>query len=103
MMKALRINAIHEHVTENKSVSLDELLDRFDVSKNTIRRDIQELVDEEKLIKVHGGVSISQPLTIPYQDRKVKQLQEKQQLAQLAAEFVEDGDIIFIDSGTTTV
>ena len=103
MMKAQRINAIHEHVKENNSVSLDELVDLFDVSKNTIRRDVQELVDEEKLTKVYGGVSISKPLTIPYQDRKVKQLYEKQQLAQVAAEFVEDGDIIFIDSGTTTV
>ncbi|WP_152655879.1 DeoR/GlpR family DNA-binding transcription regulator [Oceanobacillus sp. CFH 90083] len=103
MMKAQRVTAILEYVKEKESVSLDELVDRFGVSKNTIRRDIQELVDEEQLVKVYGGVSISKPLTVPYQDRKVKQFHEKKTLAKLAAEFIEDGDIIFIDSGTTTV
>ncbi|MFD1064962.1 DeoR/GlpR family DNA-binding transcription regulator [Oceanobacillus locisalsi] len=103
MMKAQRVTAILEYVKEKESVSLDELVDRFDVSKNTIRRDIQELVDEEQLIKVYGGVSISKPLTVPYQDRKIKQFHEKQTLAKLAAKFIDDGDIIFIDSGTTTV
>ncbi|WP_339182521.1 DeoR/GlpR family DNA-binding transcription regulator [Oceanobacillus sp. FSL W7-1293] len=103
MMKAQRVTAILEYVKEKESVSLDELVDRFGVSKNTIRRDIQELVDEEQLVKVYGGVSISKPLTVPYQDRKVKQFHEKQKLAKLAAEFIEDGDIIFLDSGTTTV
>ncbi len=103
MLKAQRVNAILEFVKEKESVSLDELVERFDVSKNTIRRDIQELVDGEKLVKVYGGVSIAKPLTVPYQDRKIKQFNEKQQLAKLAAEFVEEGDIIFIDSGTTTV
>lgn len=102
MMKAQRVNAILEYVRQHGSVSLDELVEVFNVSKNTIRRDVQELADTEQLEKVYGGVSIAKPLTVPYQDRKVKKFREKQALAQLAAQFVKDGDIIFIDSGTTT-
>ncbi|WP_130860366.1 DeoR/GlpR family DNA-binding transcription regulator [Gracilibacillus phocaeensis] len=102
MMKAQRVNAILEYVKQRESVSLDDLMEEFNVSKNTIRRDVQELADSEKLVKVYGGVSIAKPLTVPYQDRKVKKFQEKQAVARLAAQFVEDGDIIFIDSGTTT-
>lgn len=102
MMKSQRIKAILDYVRQQESASIDELVEVFNVSKNTIRRDIQELAEAEKITKIHGGVSISNTQTVPYQDRKVKKLHEKKLLAQLAAQFVEDDDIIFIDSGTTT-
>lgn len=101
-MKTQRIHSILEYVQKKHSVSLDDLVKKFNVSKNTIRRDIQELVDENKLQKVYGGVSVPKPLTVPYHDRKIQHFKEKAQIAELTAQYIEDGDIIFIDSGTST-
>ncbi|WP_163537501.1 DeoR/GlpR family DNA-binding transcription regulator [Gracilibacillus sp. YIM 98692] len=102
MMKVKRINEILQYVQKKQSVSLDDLVEEFNVSKNTIRRDVQELVEQEKLEKVYGGVSVPKPLTIPYHDRKVRNHKEKATIAELASQYVKDGDIIFLDSGTTT-
>lgn len=48
MLKPKRIKQIQDYIMEHNTVSLDELVNVFNVSKNTIRRDIQELVEEEK-------------------------------------------------------
>lgn len=77
MMKSQRIKAILDYVRQKESASLDELVEVFNVSKNTIRRDIQELAENGKITKIHGGVSIANSQTVPYQDRKVKKLHEK--------------------------
>jgi len=106
MIKEKRINKILEYVIENKSVSLDELVKVFNVSKNTIRRDVQELVERGEIKKVYGGVSVidnNRQKLESFHDRQVRNQKEKKMIAKAAANFVEDGDIIFIDSGTTTV
>jgi DeoR family myo-inositol catabolism operon transcriptional repressor len=103
MIKTQRINQIKEYVYEHESVSLDELVEHFGVSKNTIRRDIQQLVDSGVLKKVYGGVSVNHSKLVVFNERKDQNLTKKKEIGRLAAEFVEDGDVIFIDSGTTTL
>ncbi|AXI10499.1 DeoR/GlpR transcriptional regulator [Oceanobacillus zhaokaii] len=103
MIKTRRLNEIQEYVLENETVSLDELVTMFNVSKNTIRRDVQELVDSGEFNKVYGGISVNHSITVPFSDRQVRNDKEKEQIAKMAAEYVEDGNIIFIDSGTTTL
>ena len=107
MIKDKRINKIEEYIKEHRSVSLDELMEVFKVSKNTIRRDVQELLEKGEFKKVYGGVSIKEEDRTTklesFQDRKVRNQNEKEIIGQLAAQFVEDGDIIFVDSGTTTI
>lgn len=103
MIKEIRIKEIQEYVMKNESVSLDELMNVFDVSKNTIRRDVQELVDRGELKKVYGGVSVIRKKLESFQDRKVRNQGDKERIAKVAASFIEDGDFIFIDSGTTTI
>lgn len=51
MIKEKRIKKIHDYVIEQHSASLDELVSVFDVSKNTIRRDVQTLVERGELKK----------------------------------------------------
>ncbi len=51
MLKTKRIQQIQEYVFEHESVSLDDLVSMFEVSKNTIRRDVQKLVDEGHIKK----------------------------------------------------
>ncbi|WP_066048483.1 DeoR/GlpR family DNA-binding transcription regulator [Robertmurraya korlensis] len=103
MIKDIRIKEIQEYVMKNESVSLDELMTVFDVSKNTIRRDVQELVDRGELKKVYGGVSVIRKKLESFQDRKVRNQGVKEKIAKEAASFIEEGDFIFIDSGTTTI
>ncbi len=102
-MKEKRIKKIQEYVIEHQSASLDELVTVFDVSKNTIRRDIQELVDRGDLKKVYGGVTTVRKKLESFQDRKIRNKGQKESIVKRASSYVEDGDIIFIDSGTTTI
>ncbi|KSU79770.1 transcriptional regulator, DeoR family [Fictibacillus enclensis] len=103
MIKDKRIKKIKEYVMEHESASLDELVTVFDVSKNTIRRDVQELVDNGELKKVYGGVSAIHKKLESFQDRQVRNLKEKVLISEKASSFIEDGDFIFLDSGTTTI
>ena len=48
-MKATRIDEIEQYITENRSVSLEELCERFSISKSTVRRDIDELAASGKV------------------------------------------------------
>lgn len=106
MIKDKRIHKIEEYIIEHKSVSLDELVNVFQVSKNTIRRDVQELVEKGNFKKVYGGVAVNddkrQNLE-SYHDRQERNQKEKEMIGKAAANYVKDGDIIFIDSGTTTI
>ncbi|MFP5107348.1 DeoR/GlpR family DNA-binding transcription regulator [Neobacillus sp. C211] len=103
MIKEIRIKKINEYVIEHQSASLDELVTAFDVSKNTIRRDVQELVDRGELKKVYGGVSVVHKKLESFQDRQIRNQQQKVLISEKASCYVEDGDFIFIDSGTTTI
>lgn len=102
-MKSTRMNQIEEYVLENDTVTLDKLTDIFKVSKNTIRRDIQELIKRGNIKKVYGGVSVNFNSLVPFNERQIKNSSSKTLIAKAASNFVNDGDIIFIDSGTTTV
>jgi len=103
MIKSQRINQIKEYVFEHESVSLEELVEHFGVSMNTIRRDVKDLVDSGVLRKVYGGVSVNHSTLVVFDERKDRNLTKKQEIGRLAAEFIEDGDVIFVDSGTTTL
>lgn len=101
-MKVQRREAIVQLVQEKGSVSLDELCNLFQVSKNTIRRDIHYLSEKQLLEKVYGGVIAAEDELVPFPNRSVKATSEKEKIGQLAAQYIQDGDLIFIDSGTTT-
>jgi DeoR family myo-inositol catabolism operon transcriptional repressor len=94
---------ISAYIYEQKTVTLDKLCQRFGVSKNTIRRDINELITYGNIKKIYGGVTV-QPIKelVSFDERNVRKWAAKQRISAKAAELVEDGDIIFIDSGTTT-
>lgn len=103
MIKTRRVNQIQDYINKRETVSMRELVAKFNVSKNTIRRDVQELVDGGEFDKVYGGVSVNHSTTVPFSDRQIRSNYQKEGIAKIAAGYVEDGDIIFIDSGTTTL
>jgi len=106
MIKDIRIHKIKEYIITHKSVSLDELMHVFKVSKNTIRRDVQELVDKGNFKKVYGGVTVNDEKRTgleSFHDRQVRNQSKKEMIGQTAATYINDEDIIFVDSGTTTI
>ena len=105
-MKVERIHQIHELLRERKRISLDELCENFGVSKNTIRRDILELEESGIIRKVYGGIVLREADIKPletFSARELRNIKEKQLIARKAAEQVTDGEVIYIDSGTTTM
>ncbi|QXO18453.1 MULTISPECIES: DeoR/GlpR family transcriptional regulator [Vibrio] len=102
MKQVPRHQQIVELVTKHGYVSTEELVERFNVSPQTIRRDLNELADENKIRRYHGGATI--PLSsenISYNTRKSINFSEKDIIAEEVAKSIPDGATLFIDIGTT--
>ena len=103
-MKISRLNSIEQYVIAKETASIDELCEVFGVSKNTIRRDLNDLEARGHISKVYGGVTATQNAgAVPMPVRSGLNLADKAAIGQLAAAEVEDGDTVFIDSGSTTL
>ncbi|XZI45200.1 DeoR/GlpR family DNA-binding transcription regulator [Clostridium perfringens] len=103
-MRSKRIDLVENYIINHKTVSIDKLCEVFDVSKNTIRRDLSVLVEKGTIKKVYGGVTVNENQElVSFEERNIKNSNSKLALGKAAAEFIEDGDSIFLDSGTTTV
>lgn len=100
-MKLGRLSEIEQYIITNQTVSLDKLCEVFAISKNTVRRDIADLVKRGTVKKVYGGVTAIKNALVPFAKRNIKNKGEKEAIARAAARYVQDGDIIYIDSGTT--
>ena len=101
-MKYDRLLEIENFIKEKKSVTIEELLDAFDISIQTLRRDLKELEDKGSVKKVYGGVIYNEEngvIDIAY--REVNSLEAKKEVGELASSLISDNDVIFIDSGTT--
>ncbi|MBC1937721.1 DeoR/GlpR transcriptional regulator [Listeria grandensis] len=101
-MKEKRLQLVEKFIHEKGTTSLDELCEHFDVSKNTIRRDINKILENGTIQKVYGGVRTTSERLIPFENRDHANQEEKQIIGEIAATYVEEDEIIFIDSGTTT-
>ena len=102
-MKGERLIEMEKYIREQRSVSLDTLCSVFNVSKNTVRRDVAQLIATTDIQKIYGGVSIQFNRIPPsFTERAAVNLPVKQRIGKYAASLVQDGDVIFIDAGTTT-
>ena len=109
-MKNLRALEIVDFLKDRKVCSMNGLMEHFQVSQATIHRDIADLAKKKLIDKVHGGVAIAsvipkkdEPLNSHFSARINKNINKKQQIAEKALESIHDGDIIFLDSSTTSL
>lgn len=105
-MKYTRLRDMEEYILQRDYVSLRELCEVFNKSINTVRRDVAELLPGGTVEKVYGGVRAAKPPSgklLSFTERTVKRGEEKKVIGRLAARFVREGDVIFLDSGTTTL
>jgi len=103
MKQTERHTQIIEIVTNSGFATIEELANKFDVTQQTIRRDLKELDNDNKIQRFHGGAGLnSSTLNTSYSSRKVSFLKEKQNIAKEVAKEIPDNASLFINIGTTT-
>ncbi|RFU65188.1 DeoR/GlpR family DNA-binding transcription regulator [Peribacillus glennii] len=92
-------------VDELGTIRVSDMSKRFQVTEETIRRDLERLEKEGFLTRIHGGaITVKKNATeIPVLKRQSVNIKEKQVIAYKAASLVEDGDIIALDASTTAL
>jgi len=84
-------------------VSIEELTQTFEVTPQTIRRDINTLCDQGHLRRYHGGAGLTSSVeNVDYLTRQVLCLEEKRRIARLVARHIPEKASLFINIGTTT-
>ncbi|WP_034639497.1 DeoR/GlpR family DNA-binding transcription regulator [Chitinilyticum aquatile] len=92
-----------EWVQRTGHASVDELAHHFGVTPQTIRRDINQLADERRLHRVHGGASAHSSVeNVAYSARQILCSAEKERIAQLVAEHIPNHASVFMNLGTTS-
>lgn len=105
MMKELtgleRQNEILKAIKQEKRISVNELSERFQVTKATIRTDLTKLEQTGEIKRTHGGamLNVREELEPRLLDRTNSE--EKIRIAKRALDYVEDQEVILIDTGTT--
>ena len=107
-MKRDRILEIAELLDKRGKLTLEQLEDFFpNVSQMTLRRDLFQLEEEGKVIRVRGGAmsvrEVEKTSGSPYTKKTTIHTDEKIVIAQKAAELIDEGSSIFIDGGTTAL
>ena len=102
MITEARRKKIQELIEREGIVNLQQLVERFDVSIYTIRRDLNALEEQGLLKKTHGGaVKVEKTRWIPSMETgKNEAFEEKKKIALKASEFVENGDTIMLMGST---
>lgn len=107
MLAEQRMEAILAELDKEQAVSVAQLCRATGASGATIRRDLNELARRGKLNKVYGGaMSIREEFRGEEPDMEVKRelhTQEKLRIARYAASLIQDGDVVFLDAGSTVM
>jgi DeoR/GlpR family transcriptional regulator of sugar metabolism len=107
MLQAERQTNIFKLIKEKSFLTIKEFEDIFHVSSITIRRDLKELSKQGLIKQVHGGAaditSLSTSFEPLYKTKLYLNFEKKQAIAKKAVEFIDSGETIILDSGTTTL
>lgn len=105
MLKSERQEKILAKILEKSTISVADLSACFDVSEITIRRDLDDLYRMGKIQRVRGGAQRLGPNSHepPVIHRQMEQVAEKEAIARKALEFINDGETIALESGSTTL
>lgn len=103
LIPAQRREKIQEYLAIHQIARTADLCDLLETSEATIRRDLEWMEQKGILERTHGGAILSQRMILEqaYQQRAQHHPEEKRKIGELAASLIEDGDIVFVNSGTT--
>jgi DeoR family transcriptional regulator of aga operon len=98
-----RWNALLEMLTEDGRVSVEEAAERLSVSHATIRRDFDQLAQQQMITRTRGGaVASGVSYDLPLRYKTAKHSAEKQRIGAAAAALVTPGMVVALNGGTTT-
>ena len=105
MLAVDRRQSIFDLLQERGSVTVVELSRRFEVSEETIRRDLSKMEASGLLSKTYGGAFINagMHLEVPVAMREHTRVEAKSRIAAICANLVHNGDTIFLDGSSTAV
>lgn len=96
---------IADIISKDKSITVSELSEMFNVSESTIRRDLHVLEEKGFIQRTHGGAILSSHTHYEpaFFEKEDYELASKQKIGRIAASMIEEGDSIILDAGTTTL
>jgi len=88
---------------ERGTVRTVDLAEEFQVTDETIRRDLQILSENQQLTRIHGGASSlnGRPKLQSFTERRLLEVEKKEAIARAALEFIDPGKTYAFDSSTT--
>lgn len=102
-MTSKRQQQILDIAREKGQVAVDELVRRFDVTPQSIRKDLNRLCEERLLSRTHGGARLASSVeNMSYEARRMLASDHKQAIGQAVAEIIPDNASLFVNIGTTT-
>lgn len=91
-------------IREKERVTVEELALKLDISRETIRRDLTDLANADKIRKVHGGATLPHNFgESSFQQRMSQNAEVKARIGQAAAALFNTGETLFVDTGSTTL
>ena len=104
LIPAQRREWIREYLEIHRIVRSIDLSEMLGVSEATVRRDLEWLENQGFVERTHGGAILSQRMRLEpeYAHSAQAHPEEKRRIGALAATLIEEGDIVFLNSGTTT-
>lgn len=112
MLALERQQAILERIYKNKSVKVTELSQQFNVTEETIRRDLEKLAKKGIVKKTYGGAILSETMVgaeteekeledTSFDDRIKENMESKAKIGRAIANLIENGETVTLDSSTT--
>lgn len=103
MIPAIRQEKIMEILEERDLILMDDLAEELNISKSTVRRDILKLEKDGDVVMLRGGAVRKRATEhdIAFSKKRLINAEAKEIIGKKAASLVEDGDYLYIDSGTT--
>jgi DeoR/GlpR family transcriptional regulator of sugar metabolism len=102
MLTTHRKQLILDTLKRDGQVIAKALSQQFNLSEDTIRRDLRELAEQGLLQRVHGGALPASPAVVDLTGRKLLATNAKIALAKAAVKLIEPRQVIILDGGTTT-
>lgn len=103
MSKHERWSALLELLASEGRLEVEEAAATLEVSAATIRRDLDELAEQQMLVRTRGGaIAHGVSYELPLRYKSSRHASEKQRIAAAAADLVADGDVVGLNGGTTT-
>ena len=105
MFQEERLFKIMELLRDCQTLTTNDIVDKFKISRDTARRDIIKLTEQAQVIRTHGGITLppNEKLHGSYNLRLKDKVEEKTRIGKMAASMINPGQICYFDASTTVL